>query len=138
MNMHVQTIEVAGQRLTLLPETEYLKLLVRAGSPTPELHMPPMPAKLPSGNYPAREYLRASIAREIIRTRRRLGLSQAELARRAGLAIAHLNRLERAKGNPTAATVAKIDAALKAAEKEALSGKKRGASTCGDLRRVRR
>ena len=128
MNMHVQTIDLAGQRLTLLPETEYLKLLKRAGVPAPELHMPLMPAKLPSGNYPAREYLRASIGQEIIRVRRRLGLSQAELARRAGMAIAHLNRLERAKGNPTAATVAKIDAALKAAEKAALSGKKKRVS----------
>jgi ribosome-binding protein aMBF1 (putative translation factor) len=115
---------VAGQRLTLLPEAEYLKLLEQAGRPAPELQMPLVPAKLPSGNYPAREYLRASIAREIIRVRRRLGLSQAELARRAGMAIAHLNRLERAKGNPTAATVAKIDAALKVAEKAALSKKK--------------
>jgi ribosome-binding protein aMBF1 (putative translation factor) len=124
MNTHVQTIEVSGKRLTLLPEAEYLKLLERAGSPTPELHMPPMPAKLPSGNYPAREYLRASIAREIIRTRRRLGLSQAELARRAGLAISHLNRLERAMGNPTASTMAKIDAALKAAERVKVKIKK--------------
>lgn len=128
MPANVQTIEIGRQRLTVLPETEYFKLLERAGSPTPELHMPPRPTRLPSGNYPARDYLRASIAREIIRTRRRLRLSQAELARRAGLALAHLNCLERAKGNPTAATVAKIDVALKAAAWEAWSGKKRRAS----------
>ncbi len=118
MKMNAQTIEVSGQRMAILTERQYLKLLERAGFTTPEAHLPPMPAKLPSGNYPAREYLRASIAREIINTRRRLGLSQAELARLAGLAIPQLNRLEHAKGNPTAATLAKIDHALKTAEKK--------------------
>lgn len=127
MNLSVQTIEVSGRRMTLLPERQYLKLLEQAGRLAPNINVsvPALPAKLASGNYPAREYMRASIAREIVRMRRRVGLSQAELARRAGLATAHLNRLERAKGNPTASTMAKIDAALKAYEKKALQKEKK-------------
>ncbi|MHB1767836.1 MAG: hypothetical protein ACYCUV_08285 [Phycisphaerae bacterium] len=92
--MNVQTIEVAGQRKAILPESQYFKLLEPTGCTRPEASLPPMPAKLPGDIYPAREYLRASIAPEIISTRRRLRLSQ------AGLAIPQLNRLERAKGKP--------------------------------------
>ncbi|MGC8541889.1 MAG: helix-turn-helix domain-containing protein [Phycisphaerae bacterium] len=110
--MNVQTLVVKGRRMVQIPERQYRELIGRA-----EQAMPSLPGKLPSGNYPAREYLRASIARDIVRTRQRLGLSQAELARRAGLAIAHLNRLERGNGNPTASTIEKIDKALNAAEK---------------------
>ncbi len=119
MNIHAQTIEFEGKRIAMLPEGEYLKLLDRAGLPTPELGLPPLPKKLPGGGYPALEYARASIARDIVRTRRRLGLSQAELARRAGLLPAALNRIERAKVDPSVSTVEKIDRALRAVEKQA-------------------
>jgi predicted transcriptional regulator len=64
------------------------------------------------------EYARASLARKIIRDRRKLGLSQAELTRRAGIPAESLNRLEHAKTNPTLKTVEKIDHALRAVEKE--------------------
>ncbi len=121
----VQTIEVAGHRLVLLEEPRYFKLLERAGEPTPELDMPPLPAKLPNGNYPAVEYARASVAREIIRTRRRLGLTQAELARRAGLAKPYLCRLEKGRVNPGVGTVEKIDRVLRAAQKQADAAGKR-------------
>ena len=117
MTQIAQTLEIKGQRMVLLEEGHYFKLLEKAGLPTPELRLPSMPEKLPSGNYPALEYARASLARDIIRTRRRLGLSQAELARRAGMAPEVLNRIERAKTNPSVAVVEKIDRALRAAEK---------------------
>ena len=103
----------------MLPEGEYFKLLERAGLPTPELGMPPLPKQLSGGGYPAMEYARASIARDIVRTRRRLGLSQAELARRAGMLPAALNRTERAKVSPSVSTVEKLDQALRAAERAA-------------------
>ncbi len=68
------------------------------------------------GNYPAVVYLRVSLARKIIRHRRRLGLSQVELARRAGIRPETLNRIEQSKTTPSAASVAKIDTALRQAE----------------------
>jgi ribosome-binding protein aMBF1 (putative translation factor) len=70
------------------------------------------PNRLPSGNYPAGAYMRASLARDIIRRRRAAGLSRAELARRAGIQPAVLNRIENARMNAETATVDKIVAAL--------------------------
>lgn len=118
MNLNVQTTEVSGQRMVMLPEREFAELMERAGLPTPELGLPALPKKQ-GGGYPALEYAAVSIARKIIRARQRLSLTQAELARRAGLAIPFLNRLERGNGNPTIATIDKIDRALRAAEREA-------------------
>lgn len=117
--MNVQTLEVKGKRMVQLSERDYLSLVERANMAVPEVAMPPLPRLGADGNYPALEYARASLARKIIRDRRRLGLSQAELARRAGIPPESLNRLERAKTNPTIKTVEKIDRALKAAEKKA-------------------
>jgi transcriptional regulator with XRE-family HTH domain len=56
--------------------------------------------------------MRASLARAIIRRRRAAGLSQAELARRAGIQPAVLNRIENARVDAGTATVDKIVAAL--------------------------
>ena len=70
----------------------------------------------PDGNYPAREYMLASIARDIIRHRRRVGLTQVELARRAGIRPETLCRVESGKYSPTIGTVEKIDRALREAE----------------------
>jgi len=59
----------------------------------------------PNGNYPAIEYARAVTARDVITARRRLGISQAELARRAGIRGETLNRIERAKLTPSVAVM---------------------------------
>jgi transcriptional regulator with XRE-family HTH domain len=59
--------------------------------------------------------MRAIIARGIIRDRVAAGLSQAGLARRAGIEPATLNRIERAKVTPDEATIRKIDKAIKQA-----------------------
>jgi transcriptional regulator with XRE-family HTH domain len=56
------------------------------------------------------------LARKIIRHRRRAGLNQAELARRAGIRPETLNRIEQGKHSPTPRTVARIDKALREAE----------------------
>jgi ribosome-binding protein aMBF1 (putative translation factor) len=128
MNIHAQTIEIAGRPMVILPQREYFKLRDKASLPTPELNLPKLPAKGADGGYPAAEYIRVSIAREIIRRRRSLGLPQAALARRAGLSKAYLCRVEKGHMNPTVKSIAKIDAALKAVEKEALAGNKARAS----------
>lgn len=96
-----------------------MKLLDLAGLPTPELGLPPLPKELPGGGFPALEYARASLARDIVRQRRRLGLTQRELARRAGLPAPSLNRIETGKVDPAVSTVEKIDRALKSAERDA-------------------
>ncbi len=117
--MNVRMLEFTGRRFVQLAERDYLKLVRQARMNVTVEDMPSLPAKGPDGNYPALEYARAALARDIISTRRRLGLSQVELARRAGIPPESLNRVERARTNPTIKTVEKIDRALKAAEKNA-------------------
>jgi DNA-binding XRE family transcriptional regulator len=102
---------VNGQRMVILTETEYELLLQKA-----DLWEPPLPEPYANGNYPAREYMLASLARKIIRHRRRLGLTQVDLAHRAGIRPETLNRIEQGKHSPSVATVEKIDRALKKAE----------------------
>lgn len=104
---------VNGRRVVLLDEDEYERLLRKADEGEPLLPQPDA-----DGNYPAVEYARASLARKIVRHRRRLGLSQAELARRAGIRPETLNRIERGGRSPSLRTVDKIDKALSAAEAE--------------------
>jgi DNA-binding XRE family transcriptional regulator len=102
-----------GARMVMLPEREYDRLLHKADEWEPVLPEPDA-----AGLYPALETLAAIQARDILRARRRLGLTQAELARRAGVRPETLNRLEHGKHRPNVATMGKIDRALKAAEAE--------------------
>jgi DNA-binding XRE family transcriptional regulator len=95
----------------LLSEAEYDRLRIKADEWEPLL-----PAPLPDGNYPALEALRVSLARKILRHRRRLGLAQTELARRAGIRPETLNLIEQGKRSPSARTVRKIERALEQAE----------------------
>jgi ribosome-binding protein aMBF1 (putative translation factor) len=103
---------VKGRRMVLLSEAEFNKLVRKA-----DLGEPALPAADADGNRPADEYAAASQARAILRARRRLGLSQAELARRAGIRPETLNRIEQGRNKPSVPTIAKIERALKAAEK---------------------
>ena len=104
-------VVVQGKRMVMLAEREFDRLLMKA-----EEWEPLMPERNADGTYPAVEYARASLARKIIRHRRRLGLSQAELARRAGIAAETLNRIEQGKRTPSVASIEKIDKALREAE----------------------
>ena len=98
-----------------LEETEFDRLLRQADEWEPALPEPDA-----DGNYPAVEFAFASLAIEIIRDRRRLGLTQAELARRAGIRLETLIRIESGERRPSAVrTIEKIDQALKKAEREA-------------------
>jgi HTH-type transcriptional regulator/antitoxin HipB len=105
---------VKGQPMVMLAEREFDRLLQKADAWEPAL-----PERDADGHYPAVEYAQVSLALKIIRQRRRLGLTQTELARRAGIRPHTLNRIEQGKTEPSIASVEKIDAALKAAEAEA-------------------
>ena len=61
---------------------------------------------------------RESLSDKLIRRRRAAGLSQAELARRAGIRPETLNRIERGHTTPDFATVRKLVLAMNAAESE--------------------
>lgn len=57
--------------------------------------LPKLPDPLANGNYPATETIRVIYARRLIQERESAGLSQSELARRAGIRPETINRLEK-------------------------------------------
>ena len=102
---------IQGKRMVAMDEATFESLLRKA-----DLWEPSLPAPNAAGNYPALEALAVIQARDILRSRRKLGLSQVELARRAGIRPETLNRIEQGKSTPSVASVEKIDRALQAAE----------------------
>lgn len=79
--------------------------------------LPPYPEPDARGNFPAVDYARVSIARDILTARARARLSQEELAERAGIRVETLCRLEWGKRSASLRTLVAIDRALKAAAK---------------------
>jgi len=119
--MATQTIVLEGKPYVLLPRDEYDKLTTLAKA----ADLPPLPAPDADGNYPAVEYARASLARKIIRDRVAVGLTQRELAKRAGIRFEHLCRIETGKHIPSVPTIDKIDRALKQAVRRQDAASKR-------------
>jgi DNA-binding XRE family transcriptional regulator len=74
--------------------------------------MPILPPANAQGYYPAAETLQVIIARQLIERRRQAGLSQAEVAKRAGIRQETVSRLESGKHAPTVRTFEKIDRVL--------------------------
>ena len=105
------TLNMKGKTFVLVPESEY-RALTSAPAKAPEF-----PAAGADGNFPAIQTGRVSIAREIIRRRQAVGLSQKALSIAAGIRVETLNRLEKAKVTADTAAIAKIDRALRRAEK---------------------
>jgi len=112
------TIQLRGIRFVIVPEAEYDRLRERAAV-VGDVNLPKLPERLPNGNYPAIEALRVGLARKLIKRRWSARLTQAELARRAGVRAETINRIEKAKVTADTATVTKIVRALEKAERQA-------------------
>ena len=109
----VQSITLAGKPFVILERSYYEQLTTLAKA----ADLPPFPEPDENGNYPAVEYGRASIARGIIKDRVKAGLSQKELAKRAGVRVETLCRIETGKHTPSLATITKLDQTLRRAMK---------------------
>lgn len=103
--MH-DTLIHKGRKFFLLPAADYREFQ-RLRSSRPNL--PPADRH---GNRPAVEFGEAMIARSIVRDRKRVNLSQKELARRAGIRVETLNRAERGVVVPDVRTLQKIEKAF--------------------------
>ena len=112
--MAAQTILLEGKPYVVLPRDEYDRLTTLAKA----AELPPLPQADAQGNYPAVAYSRASLARKIIRDRVAVGLSQRDLALRAGVRVETLCRIETGKHIPSVPTIDKLDRTLKQAAKE--------------------
>jgi DNA-binding XRE family transcriptional regulator len=116
--MKAPTIHLSGKTYVIVERGEYerLKTLAKAAA------LPAMPQADAEGNVPAVQFARATLARSIIRDRALAGLTQTELAAKAGLRTETICRVERGRHTPSVETVQQIDRALK----KALSGARRG------------
>jgi DNA-binding XRE family transcriptional regulator len=110
--MVAKTVEIAGKRLVILEESDYLKLRGRGRTAQLGAAGPSIPPRNRSGRRPAAAYILASIAREIVADRKAAGLTQQELADRAGIRQETLSRIESGKHTPSLKTLKKIDRAL--------------------------
>lgn len=114
MNFVVQQLSIDGKQYVLLPQSEYDKLRDRAGveAELTEEGLPPLPKPDKKGRFPAEEYAKISLARDIIRGRRQSRLSQQQLADLAGIRQETLSRIETGKHKASIRTVEKIELAL--------------------------
>lgn len=77
--------------------------------------LPSLPDADAEGNRPALATCNVIIARKIISRRIKAGLTQKELAGRAGVRLETVCRVESAKQRPSRETILRLDAALDAA-----------------------
>jgi DNA-binding XRE family transcriptional regulator len=112
-----QRIEVAGEWFVLLPQRDYDRLCSRAGEAVPpnEENLPPLPQPNKQGRFPALEYARISLARDLVRDRRAAGLTQRELADLVGTRQETISRIESGRQTASVKLVDRIDRALRKA-----------------------
>jgi DNA-binding XRE family transcriptional regulator len=100
----VPVIELDGRRYVVLREAEYLRLQTAVGRSADD-----------AGAWASWEQDSERLGERLAQRRRDAGLSQAGLARVAGLRVETLNRIERGHNSPDFATVRKLVLALREA-----------------------
>ncbi len=110
----LQRLELEGKRFVVLEEGEYERLCRVAREAPSEDELPDLPKPDKHGRFPAVAYARIALARDLIRDRKGLGLSQQQLARLANVRQETLSRLETGKHTANDRTVDKICKALDA------------------------
>ena len=101
-------LRLEGREYVIVARAEYERLrgLARLAE------MPRAPKADERGNFPAVDYARASIARDVVRERLKLGLTQRDLAHLARVRVETLCRIETGKHTASTATISKLDRAL--------------------------
>lgn len=105
-----RSVELDGTRYVILRETAFELLCQKANVP--------FASSAPGQETSASDFDldQPSLAEKLVRRRRATGLSQAELARRAGVRPETLNRIERGRVTPDFVTIRKLVVAMNAAE----------------------
>jgi DNA-binding XRE family transcriptional regulator len=107
-----QSVELDGIRYVILRESVFELLCQKASIPFDGAASGEEPS---SSGFDLDE---PSLAQKMEQRRRAAGLSQAELARQAGVRPETLNRIERGRTTPDFATVRKLVVAMNAAEQK--------------------
>ncbi len=105
---------LAGVSYAIVPEEVLVELIRRVGIRAKPAT--PIDEQVGTSLDPALDD--EALARRLILRRKRVGLTQAALARRAGVRVETLNRIERAKCTPDFATLRKLVVAMNATERE--------------------
>lgn len=114
-----QVVTKQGKRFVMVPLMEWRRVeRLTVKSAKPAVILPALPSPDQEGHVPALAYIQVSIARDIVRERTALGLTQQQLAKLAGIRNETLCRLESGKHSPTVRTVEKIEKALQKAAKK--------------------
>ncbi|MSR58934.1 MAG: XRE family transcriptional regulator [Planctomycetaceae bacterium] len=108
----LQRLELEGKRFVVIEESEYERLCREAGEKPERDDLPEFPAPDKNGNFPAIEYTRISIARDLIRARRGVELSQQRLAELAGVRQETISRLESGKHTAAVGTIERLEKAI--------------------------
>ena len=123
----LQRVTLEGRRYVLLPEAEYERICQQAGEAVEDADLPELPKPNKSGRFPALEYARASLARDIVRDRKALGLSQERMAELSGLRQETISRIETGKHTASVKTIEKIEKAIER-ERKRKDGSQKGRS----------
>ena len=118
-------VTIKGETFVLVPEAEHRR----------DAGLPPLPRTPPAddrGYVPAAEALRASIARDVVRMRESVGMTQRQLAAAAGITPAMLCRVETAAVSATVATLTKIENAVNRQRAKADAARHRAAAEAGE------
>ncbi|NLU22314.1 MAG: helix-turn-helix transcriptional regulator [Phycisphaerae bacterium] len=108
-----EVVELEGVRYAILPESLLRDICRRAGL---ELRPPAEKAGMSNDLGEMGQLDAQDLAERLIARRKRAGLSQAQLARLAGIRVETLNRIERGRVTPDFATIRKLVTAIKTAE----------------------
>lgn len=118
LHMKQKTISRNGAKFVLVPVEDYRRFTFDDG-------LPPLPPVDSEGNSNAIQFMRASIARTLIRDRRAAGLSQQQLARLAGVRQETISRIESGKHTATVRVIDKLDRAIRKAMKRSAAGSRK-------------
>ncbi len=115
-----QHLEIEGKRYVLLPAADYEMLCGRAGEAIAldDSDLPPLPKPDKKGRFPALEYTRVSLARDLIRERKAAGLTQQQLADLAGVRQEMISRVESGNYRASVKTIDRLEKALAKALKK--------------------
>jgi len=108
-----QVVELDGVRYAIVRESVLRAVCRQAG-----VQAQPQVAQSSDPEASATELDDERLARRLVQRRKRTGLTQAALARRAGIRVETLNRVERGKTTPDFSTVRKLVNAMNEAESE--------------------
>jgi DNA-binding XRE family transcriptional regulator len=107
--MTVQTVNLDGKKIVILTQEAFEELMEKAGV------LPAFPPADKHGNRDAIAFAKAAIGRDLVTRRIAAGWTQKELARRAGVRLETISRLEAGRHSPTRETMTRLDGALKKA-----------------------